>query len=580
MRSLSFAAVILAFAAVAPAASAQPDKALSPSQRFQQLADRFVDSSLAYDPTLAYDAGFTTEVHDRFADNRLGALERRAAEERVLLNALRRIERASLPAKDRPGYAALREQLESDLGLRVCRRELWNVNHFYSWTADMAGVAQRQPVGEPGLRAQALKRFQSVPAYIDVEIANLKVGLARGYSAPKSVVKRVIAQMASLSAAKPEASPFWSPAERDADPAFRDAFRTLIADQINPALRRYHDFLEKDYLPRARDSIAVSELPNGAACYQAFLRANTTLNRTPKEVFDLGQKTVAENVATVVALGRSQYGATDFSSAVAAARSRPEDHFASSDELLAYSRSLIERSREKTAALVDRMPVQPLIIEPQPAFQEQAGVSSHYEQNPDPTKPGIYRIQLSVWKDETKGDAAITVVHEGWPGHHLQIALAREILPETRLNRLLANAAFIEGWARYAERMSEEAGVFDSPSAPILRRVWPARGMVVDPGLHMFGWSRQQGIDYLVESGKFSRQAAEDMIDRIAVMPGQLTAYDSGGLEIFALRTEAQKRLGSRFDIKAFNRVVLEQGVVPLGELRTHVEEWIAAQPK
>ena len=123
-----------------------------------------------------------------------------------------------------------------------------------------------------------------------------------------------------------------------------------------------------------------------------------------------------------------------------------------------------------------------------------------------------------------------------------------------------------------------EGGIYETEDAKILRRVWPARGMVVDPGLHAFHWTRQQAIDYLVATGRFDAKAADDLVDRIAVMPGQLTSYDSGGLEFKALRAEAQAALGDRFDLRAFNRTVLEEGVVPLSEMRLHVEAWIKAK--
>jgi uncharacterized protein (DUF885 family) len=222
------------------------------------------------------------------------------------------------------------------------------------------------------------------------------------------------------------------------------------------------------------------------------------------------------------------------------------------------------------------MPQQDAVVEPQHDFEEQAGVSSHYEPNPDVTKPGIYRIQLGNWATQTRGQASITVVHESWPGHHLQIALARELIPDATIFKIAFNSAYIEGWARYAEMMAEEAGIYDGDDARITRRIWPARGMVVDPGLHALGWSRQQAVDYLVSTGRFTAKTADDMVDRIAVMPGQLTSYDSGGLEIKALRAEAMAALGEKFNLAAFNRTVLEMGVLPLSALRAHVEAWIA----
>lgn len=259
-------------------------------------------------------------------------------------------------------------------------------------------------------------------------------------------------------------------------------------------------------------------------------------------------------------------------------RARPENHFRSKDELLAYSRELLIAARAKTATLMDRMPAQDAIIEPERELDDSAGVSSHYDPDPDPSKPGVYRIELGNWQTEQRAEAEVAVVHEAWPGHHLQIALARKTAPDTPIAKLSFNSAYIEGWARYAEAMGEEAGIYQIEDAKIQRRIWPARGMVVDPGLHAFGWSRQQAIDYLVSSGRFDAKAADDTVDRIAVLPGQLTSYDSGGLEIKALRAEAQKALGTRFELREFNRTVLEEGVVPLAELRLHVTEWIRSK--
>ncbi len=170
------------------------------------------------------------------------------------------------------------------------------------------------------------------------------------------------------------------------------------------------------------------------------------------------------------------------------------------------------------------------------------------------------------------------MAHETLPGHHLQIALAHELSPPQRLTKLLFIPAYQEGWARYAEGLAEEANIYDTPDAVIFARIWPARGMVVDPGLHLLHWTREKAVQYLVSTGRFTPKSADDEVDRIAVMPGQLTAYDSGALEIRALRTEAQHRLGDHFDLKEFNTAVLEEGVVPLHELRRHIRSWLDGQ--
>jgi len=559
--------------------AAAQERAQTAEAKLSHLADRFVDQQLAYDPTLSYTTGLPTTDNSRFADRTPRALAALDEQQRHDLRELHGINVHGLSSNARATYANLREQLEANLQLRVCRTELWNVNHFDGWQSSFAEVAERQPVSSAEDRRQALQRWASLPRYVQVEIANLKLGLAQGYSAPQSVVRRVIQQMDDMAAADPEKSPFFSPAQRSGDSAFQASFRQLIQEQINSALRAYRDYLQVEYLPKAREGVAISDLPNGTACYQAFLRANTTLARTPREVFDLGQKTLNANVLDVQKIGERQFHSSDLAAILAAIKSKPAEHFQSREDMLAFSRDFLERTKQKTgASLISQMPKQDVVIRPLSSFEESAGVGSRFQQEPNPARPAVYLINLSNWKTQTRAEAEIVTVHETTPGHYLQKALAQELQPPTKLSKLVDYAAYTEGWARYAEAMGEEAGIYDTEDAAIMRRLWPARGMVVDPGLHAFHWTRQQAIDYIVASGRFTAEEANDYVDRIAVMPGQLTSYDSGGLEIKRLREEAKTRLGSSFDLRRFNKALLEEGVVPLSELRVHVEAWMAAE--
>ena len=547
--------------------------------KLDHLADRFVDEQLAYDPTLTYLTGLPATDNSRFADRTPHAVAALEEQERQDLRQLNAIDVHNLSPNAHAIYANLREQLEANLQLRVCKTELWNVNHFDGWQSSFAEVAERQSVSSPEDRRQALQRWASVPRYVQVEIANLNLGLAQGYSAPQSVVRRVIKQIDNLAPDDPEKSPFFSPAQRSGDVVFQTAFRKLILEQINPGLRAYRDYLQKEYLPKAREGVALSDLPNGAACYKAFLRANTTLARTPKEVFDLGQSAVNRNVLSVQKIGEREFHSSDLATILAAIKDDPVEHFRSREDLLAFSRDFLKRAKEKTgASLISQMPTQDVVIRPISSFEASAGVGSRFQQEPDPAKPAVFLINLDSWKTQTRAEAEIVTVHEATPGHYLQKALAQELQRPTKLSKFVDYAAYSEGWARYAEAMGEEEGIYDTGDAAILRRLWPARGMVVDPGLHAFHWTRQQAIDYIVASGHFTREEANDYVDRIAVMPGQLTAYDSGGLEIRALRSEAEAKLGNSFDLRRFNRALLEEGEVPLSELRAHVELWIETE--
>ncbi len=554
--------------------------ALPADDQVNRLADRYVAEQLAFDPTLSAFTGLRPADLNRFAERSPSSIAALADQERADLIALSAVKQKDLSSSAATTYANLLEQLQSDIGMRVCRTELWNVSH-YGWTSQLATVAEAQPINTDFERKAAIERWSSLGKFVNFEISNLSAGLAEGYSAPASLVRRVIQQIDQLVPADPSQSPFYSPAARSNDATFRHRFRAVIVEQVNPALVKYRDFLRTDYLPKARNGTAILDLPDGSACYRAFLRTNTTLRRTPQEVFDLGQKTVDANLAYVQSLGSRVYGTRDVPTMLAAIQSKPSEHFRSPDDLISFSNAFIARSEAKTReSLIDHMPKQRVVVRPLPAFEEASGVNSRFLQEPDPAKPSSFLIQLGVWKTETRAEAEIVAIHETIPGHGLQKAIAAELAPPTSLSRLIDNAAYVEGWARYAEAMGEQADIYgfeggDAPDAIILRRLWPARGMVVDPGLNAFGWTREQAITYIMSAGRDTRESADDLVDRIAAMPGQLTSYDTGGLEILSLRHEAESALGSRFDPRAFNHAVLGQGVVTLSELRRRVELWV-----
>ncbi len=201
-------------------------------------------------------------------------------------------------------------------------------------------------------------------------------------------------------------------------------------------------------------------------------------------------------------------------------------------------------------------------------------MSARYEPG-DGDRPGVYRISLYQPEENTRSRVETVAFHETWPGHHLQVAFSQEIEGQHPVTSITWFSGPGEGWARYSETLSYEMGLYQTVSGPIARLAWPARGMVVDPGIHVMGWTREQAIEFMGEAGRMTAKELDDMVDRIAILPGQLTAYDSGGLEIFALRELAQERLGERFDIREFHDRVLENGTVPLTALRSHVEKWI-----
>jgi uncharacterized protein (DUF885 family) len=570
----------MAFPFICLAVSACQDSATqqSAAEKVNELADRYYAWTLERAPEKAYFAAIELERHDGLFDNSPAALAKAQVVEDELLAALSTIDEGELIGK--PAWitrAFVEQELRSSVDQRVCRSELWNVSQMGGWHLAYPQVATLQPVTTAAEREQALSRWSKFGGFVDQEIAKLGTGLELGYSAPQSVVQRVISQLDGLLALPVDHSPFYSPGARSDDEVFAAAMREIVSEQIVPALQHYRDFLQQDYLPVAREALTVTANPDGRACYEASLRNYTTLDRSGEEVYELGRRTVATNRATVVELGSAAYGENELTAIVRAAKADPADHFADSDELLAFSKEMVGRAATEMPNWVGTMPAQAVEVVPFPEHEEGTGRSAHY--NPgNASRPGEYRIPLHGADKRSRGNAEATAFHETWPGHHLQVATAQAVEGLHPVTQMIWFSGPGEGWARYSEALAEEMALYTTASGPILRRAWPARGMVVDPGIHLFGWTREQATEFMLESGRFAAERADEMVDRIAILPGQLTAYDSGGLEILALRRQAEQRLGEDFDIRTFHDRVLENGTIPLGYLRRHVERWLAAE--
>jgi uncharacterized protein (DUF885 family) len=559
-----------------PAAGAEADRVAAAVTR---LADAYVAEFMARFPDQAELGGLTVERHDKLSDNSLDALRAWQSLEDGWAREIGSLDVAVL--RGRPEWTThgfLQEAVESSRRIRVCRNELWPVNHLSGWQPNMAQLASVQPVGTDTARAEALTRWAQLPKYLDTEVRNLEEGVRHAYSSPKSVVRLVIKQLDTLLASPIEQWPFYGPAERDKSQAFQAEWRKLLSEQVKPAIERYRAYLRDTYLAKAREAIAITANPEGESCYQASFRAYTTIDRPAGETFELGRKRVEKNLAEALEIGRESFGTTDLKSLVARINDDRANHFASRDELLAFAKDGVSRSRKSLPEFFTRLPRADVSVEPYPAFLEQDANDSYWPAAEDGSRPAKYMITLFHFADTTRSNAEITAFHEAYPGHHLQIGLARERPAAHAITRLVGNSGFAEGWARYAEALAEEMGLYTSGYARANRRLWPARGMVVDPGIHLFGWTREQATAFMADSGRFTPEESAAVVDRIAMWPGQLTAYDTGALEFFALREQAEQALGNRFDIREFHDILLESGTVTLPMLREQVRAWLESK--
>jgi uncharacterized protein (DUF885 family) len=546
--------------------------------RVRAFADAFLAAYFDRYPELATYNGVPGRPHDALTDNSLPARKAWAAREDAWLADLKSIDPSTIGAEPlRATYAIVRQALEGDVAKRVCRDELWNVSQMTGWQVSHGYLVTIQPAGTDLARKEALARWGAFPKYIDTEIANLNEGLKLGYTAPKLNVRIVIDQVRTLAATPLEESPFHSPAQRDTDAAFQKQFDALVTSTINPAAKRYADFLEKEYLPKAREAIAVSSNPDGAACYDASVLYHSSSRKTAKEVHDLGLEEIATLTAQMNEIAERSFHTRDVAAALRQLRVDKQYKFKDRAEKIAYSQAALLRAKLAMPQWFDLIPKADVAITPYPVFREKNAPGEYNPPAEDGSRPGVFLISAYRAEKQSRVEDESTAFHETIPGHHLQGAIALERKEIHPIGRYLYNSGYAEGWALYAETVADEMKLFTGDvdrmglmSSQSLR----AARLVVDSGLHTMGWTRKQAIDYMLEHCAESEHEVTSEVDRYIIYPGQATSYMIGKVEIRAARDEAQKLLAERFDIKAFHDRVLEDGGVPLTYLREKIRAW------
>jgi uncharacterized protein (DUF885 family) len=569
--------------ATPPPARPEPSDA-----RVKTLADAYLQGYFDRNPDQATLFGVPGRTHDRLPDNSLDALTRWQAKEDGWLAEGKAIDAAAIQAPPlRATYAIVLEALQASIGARVCRYELWTVSQFVNgWQVQDGYLVTIQPVGTDAARREALARWSQLPAYIDTEIANLREGLKLGYSAPKGNVRIVIDQMNTLIDAgggTPDKkttladSPFDSPSVRDKTPDFQKQFDALVRDRIVPAFRSYRDFLVKEYLPAAREAVALSANPDGAACYDASVRAFSSLPVSAKAVHSTGLQQIERLDAEMKAVAQTIGGSRDLRAVLDEVRTGKPYLFKSREDLIGYSQAALARAKAAMHDWFGLLPKADVVIQPYPKFREKNGPNEYNPPAEDGSRPAVFFINAYQAQTKSRAEAESTAFHETIPGHHLQGAIALERKEIHPIGRYLGNSGYQEGWALYTERLADEMKLYSSDvdrlgmlSSQALR----AARLVVDSGIHTMGWTRQQAIDYMLAHTAEPKDDVASEVDRYIIYPGQATSYMLGKLAISDARARAEQAMGARFDIKAFHDRVLEDGAVPVSFLEDKIRKW------
>jgi uncharacterized protein (DUF885 family) len=525
--------------------------------------------------------------HDRWTDLSLASIHRRNAEMEQSARVAASIDRKRLSPGDQGHLDLFVRAADEALRGRRFRTELMPLSQMEGVQQQVAQLLTMMPAGTPEEYADILGRLVGVPVLVDQTIALLREGVAAGLTPPRITLREVPQQVRNLIVEDPLTSPMLAAFRRfpetipDAD---RDRLRAdavaAYRDGVVPAYRRLLAYLETDYLPRTRESIAASALPDGEAYYAFKVRQSTTTHLSPREIHATGLAEVARIRGEMDAVIASTGFEGGFGSFVDFLRSDDRFFFTRPEDLLVAYRDICKRADPELPRLFGTLPRLPYGVAPVPAYAEKSQTTAYYEPgSPAAGRPGQFFANTYDLTARPKWEMEALSLHEAVPGHHLQIALAQEMpdMPEFRKNSFYT--AYVEGWGLYAESLGGEMGFYKDPYArfgQLTYEMWRAIRLVVDTGMHALGWTRDRAIAFFMENAGKAEHDIVVEIDRYIVWPGQALAYKIGELKIKELRARAAGELGPRFDLRGFHDVVLGAGAIPLDLLEQRVAAWIA----
>ncbi len=522
------------------------------------------------------EADGSTSQGNRLASVTPAAFEARAAKAAEFLARLEELDTDEFSDDARIDAAVFRHLLETQIG--DARFREWEMpfdsdNNFWSYLAGQRGF---QTVEE---YERYIARMRDIPRFFAEQKANARDGLRRGFSVPRVTLEGRDASLAAYVVEDPESSPFWRPfvqmpARFDAAVAADLATRArdAIANDVTPAYADFLDFFRTEYLPQTRTTLGASDTPDGAAYYQQQIEEFTTLDLTADEIHRIGLDEVARITAAMEAVKEEAGFDATLQEFIRFLRTDPQFVADTPDELMgvaAYTAKRVDDRLDEYFGFLPRYrhglrPVDPAIA---PFYTAGRGGLEFCQINTYdlPSRP-VYNIP------------ALTM-HECAPGHSFQAAIALEREEAPQFRRQVYFSGFGEGWGLYVEYLGNEMGIYRTPYerfGQLSYEMWRAVRLVIDTGIHQYGWSRDRAVEYLASRTALSEHEVGTEVDRYISWPGQALSYKLGELTIRRVRTKAEAELGEDFDIRKFHDVVLSLGSVPLPVLEARIDRFIA----
>ena len=563
---------------------------MSDAERLQALF------KVDWDATLANAPEFATYVGVPGYDSKWTDLSPAAIAERKRLAArplpvLASIDRAQLSATDQVSYDLFKRQAEEGIEGTRFPLELIQLTQLNGVHQDAAALFTMMPAATTAQLEAQVERLRALPVLVDQVVALLNEGMNRGITPPqvtlRDVPQQVINQIPEDALTSPLLSGFKQLAPtvpgEDGKRLTAEAVK-IYAAQVRPAFQRLNAFLTEKYVPRARQTIAATALPDGAAWYAWSVKTTTSTDLTPKQIHEIGLAEVKRIRAEMERVKEQTGFKGTLPEFFTYLRTDPKFFFTDKEELMRAYRDIAKRIDPQLMKLFKTLPRSTYGVLPVPSYAEKSQTTAYYQPgSPEAGRPGTFFANTYALDTRPKWEMESLTLHEAVPGHHLQLSLAAEMgaLPEFR--KWTGYTAFVEGWGLYSESLGEELGLYTDPYAKfgqLTYEMWRAVRLVVDTGMHSLGWTREQAIEFFKDNAGKSEHDIVVEIDRYIVWPGQALAYKLGELKIKELRAYATRELGPKFDVRLFHDEVLRDAAVPLSVLDAQIRAWVAAQKR
>ena len=556
-------------------------------KKFKEFLDKNWQDSLEKSPLFASLLG-DKRYDEKVSSNSIEDFFIEKEYESYVLDVLSQIDPNNLSEEDKLNYRLLKSDYEISLEGR-------EYPGYYMRLNQRGGVQDYYLYGNRlnFTDLQSYKNwFERVKGYTQNVRNSLEInkeGLELGYTQPKLVTRGVSAQIGAMLERDLEDHPYFKIFKNVGDVAspedalaLQNEVKEYIQNDLNPTYQELYDFLVNEYLPESRDTIGISDVPNGKDWYEYLARYHTTTNLTPDEIHEIGLREVAKIRAEMEDIIEQVGWEGDFNSFLQYLRTDPRFYYETGEELLQAYRAMSKEIDAYMPTLFNKLPRAPYGVIPIPMESAPFTTTAYYNA-PSKGRPGYYYANLYMPEVRPKYEIPVLSVHEAVPGHHHQISLAQEMENVPNFRKYLSITAFVEGWGLYSEQLGESMGIYDDPYdkfGQLTYDMWRAVRLVVDTGMHYKNWSREDAVNLFLENTAKTEQDINNEVDRYIAWPGQALAYKIGQLKIMELRDKSKEALGDDFDIKDFHDHILSFGSIPLNILEEKVDEFIEAKSK